>query len=67
MAVPSVLFLVALMRQGQQPRGKGIERAQASQTRQGERVPQHSGLATAARAPTYGDNGGGKQSIGHHV
>ena len=63
LAVPSVLFFVALMRQGQRTPDKEVQQAQASQTRQRKRVTQYGRPVTVTPASTYSDNGRDKESI----
>jgi beta-glucosidase-like glycosyl hydrolase len=64
LAVPSVLFFVALMRQGPRtPDKKEFQRAQASQTHQRKRVTQYGRPVTVTPASTYSDNGRDKESI----
>ncbi len=67
LAVPSVLVLVALMRQGQRTSDKEVQQAQVPQTRRRERVTQHGGLATVVPAPIHGDNGRNKERVEHYL
>jgi DNA repair exonuclease SbcCD ATPase subunit len=67
LAVPSVLVLVALMRQGQRTPDKEVQQAQAPQTRRRERVTQHGGLATVVPAPIHGGNGQNKERVEHYL
>lgn len=63
LAVPSVLFFVALMRQGQRTPDKEVQQAQASRTRQRKRVTQYGRPVSATPASNYSDNGRDKESI----
>jgi len=63
MAVPAVLVLVALKRQGRRMPDKEVRRVQAPWSRQREQVAQRGGLSAVASFPTYGDNGRNRESV----
>jgi len=67
LAVPSVMVLIALMRQGQRAPGGETQRAQAPQTHHRERATQHGKAAVAAPASTYSGNGRDKEGVEHYV
>lgn len=67
LAVPSVMVLIALMRQGQQMPGGETQWAQASQTHHRERATRHGKVAVATSASTYSGNGRDKESVEHYV
>ena len=67
LSVPSVVVLVALMRQSQQtPKGEA-QRAQAPEAYHREQTTQHGRVATEALALTYSDDGRDKESVDHFV
>jgi len=67
LAVPSVLVLVAMMRQDQRASGKEIERGQDSRPHRRGQVIQHGGLAAVAPASIHGNDGRGKEGVGYSV
>jgi hypothetical protein len=67
MAVPSVMVLIALGQQGWRMPGDRAQQAQAPQVYQRKRGVQRDKLGKVTAAPTYGDNGRGRESVGHPV
>jgi len=67
MAVPSVLFLVALKRQGRLTPDKEPKQAQASWLRKREQVTQHGRHEDVVPTLAHGDNGRGKESVSHRA
>jgi hypothetical protein len=65
MAVPSVVVLIALGQQGWRMPGDRVQQAQAPQARKRKRGIQSGTLGKVTAAPTYGDNGRGRESVGH--
>jgi hypothetical protein len=65
MAVPSVVVLIALAQQGWRMPGDRARQAQAPQVYQRKRDVQRDKLGKVTAAPTYGDNGRGRKSVGH--
>jgi hypothetical protein len=65
LAVPSVLVLVALMRQDRLMPEEDGRPAQSSRTHREKRVAVHGNLVTVAPVPTYGDNGRCRESVRH--
>ena len=67
LAVPSVLVLIALARQGWHLPDQGTQPENSAQTWSG-RWPTPSGRPESVTAvPTYSGNGRGKRSVGHRV
>lgn len=67
LAAPSVMVLIALMRQGQRSPGGETQRAQSPQTHHRERATQHGKAAVAAPASTYRGNGRDKDGVEYYV
>jgi hypothetical protein len=65
MAVPSVVVLIALGQQGWRMPGDRAQQAQAPQVYQRKRGVQRDKLGKVTAVPTYGDNGRGRESVGH--
>ena len=65
MAVPSVVFFVALMRQDQRVTDKRAQRDGASRGDHRERPTQHSRMATPDLVLTQGNNGRTRESVSH--
>jgi predicted nuclease with TOPRIM domain len=65
MAVPSVVVLIALVQQGWRMPGDRAQQAQAPQAHKRKRGIQSGTLGKVTAAPTYGDNGRCRESVGH--
>jgi predicted nuclease with TOPRIM domain len=65
MAVPSVVVLIALVQQGWRMPGDRAQQAQAPQVHKRKRGIQSGTLGKVTAVPTYGDNGRGRESVGH--
>lgn len=65
MAVPSVVVLIALAQQGWRMPGDRAQQAQVPRAHQPKWVTQPGKLWQVTAAPTYGDNGRNRESVGH--